>query len=119
MLKYHITVREFLAIVIAIETLPLFLSNKRIQIQTDTMAVVHIINNHTSKDIDLMILMRRLMVNILKYNILFQAIQCIHIPGLNNIAADKLSRLQVDDFHSQFPHMDTVGICISQDMMIL
>ncbi|XP_033736378.1 uncharacterized protein LOC117324568 [Pecten maximus] len=102
-LTFPITVREFLPIVIAIEIWHDKLRNKRIQFFSDNMAVVYIINKHTSKNPSLMKLMRRFMVNVLKYNILFQA---VHVPGLHNIAADHLSRLQMEQFFQQFPHMD-------------
>jgi hypothetical protein len=57
----------------------------------DNIAVVYIINKQTSKDPTIMILVRRLVLPILKFNILFKA---SHIAGIKNIAADQLSRLQ-------------------------
>lgn len=48
-------------------------------------------------------LMRRLMILSLSHNIHFQA---QHIPGVANIAADLLSRLQVPEFLVRFPTMD-------------
>ena len=107
MLKYDITVREFLPIVIALELWPLEFQNKRIQFLCDNMAVVHIINKHSSKDAFLMNLMRRLMVLVLKNNIFFRA---VHLPGKFNIAADLLSRLQVEEFLTKFPEMDNLFI---------
>lgn len=61
------------------------------------------INKTTSKDTKLMQLMRRLMILSLSHNIHFQA---QHIPGVANIAADLLSRLQVPEFLVRFPTMD-------------
>ena len=115
-LEHHITVREFIPIIIAIELWNVHLQNKRIQFFSDNMAVVHIINKQTSKNATLMKLMRRFMVNVLKYNILFEA---IHIPGVLNIAADQLSRFQMKEFHSQFPDMDKVDTPIPHQMMTL
>ena len=66
----------------------------------DNSAVVHIINKHSSKDSNLMKLMRRFMVNVLKYNIVFKA---QHVPGLSNIPADLISRLHIKQFHEKFP----------------
>lgn len=68
-LSFHITVRELLPTVIAVEVWHNVLQNKRIQFFCDSMSVVHIINKHTSKDQTLMKLMRRFMVSVLKYNI--------------------------------------------------
>lgn len=69
----------------------------------DNIAVVYVINKLTSKDSNLMKLIRRLMVTSLKYNLSCHA---EHIPGLLNNAADLLSRLQVQQFKVQFPGMD-------------
>lgn len=115
-LTYPITVREFLPIVVAIELWHNRLENRRIQFYSDNMAVVHIINKHTSKCPTLMKLMRRFMVSVLKYNIFFQA---VHVPGASNIAADHLSRLQMDQFHHQFPHMDKEATLIPPHLLTL
>jgi hypothetical protein len=69
---------------------------------SDNEAVVHIVNQQTCKDKDIMILVRRLVVQAMSHNILFQA---VHIPGLHNVLADKLSRLQVSSFLHLFPHL--------------
>ena len=47
-------------------------------------------------------LMRRLMIPSLTINIHFSA---EHVQGITNVAADLLSRLQVSEFRSKFPHM--------------
>lgn len=48
-----------------------------------------------------MVLVRRLVLNGLKHNILFQA---RHIPGLTNVLADHLSRKQIQQFLHKFSH---------------
>ena len=115
-LKYHITVREFLPIVVALELWSNDFKNKRIEFFCDNSAVVHIINKNTSKDLLLMKLMRRFMVLVLKHNIMFKA---VHIPGHTNTAADLLSRLQVEEFLIQFPHMDMVGVEVPVNLLSL
>lgn len=102
-LEYHISVREFFPIILAVEIWGSLLTNTSIVLHSDNIAVVYVINKLTSKDSNLMKLMRRLMVTSLKYNISFHA---EHIPGLLNNAADLLSRLQVQQFKVQFPGMD-------------
>ena len=67
------------------------------------MAVVHVINKQSSKDKDIMNLLRRLIVQCLKFNILFQA---KHVKGVNNILSDRLSRLQIEEFRKLAPEMD-------------
>ena len=49
-LKYHITIREFFPIVVAIQLWGNALSNKCITFFTDNSGVLHITNNQSSKD---------------------------------------------------------------------
>lgn len=98
--QYHITVKEFLPIVIAVELFSELLANKCVTFHSDNAAVVAIINKQSSKDKLLMKLVRRLVIATLKHNILFKA---CHIPGLSNNLADSLSRLQVEQFLQECP----------------
>ena len=102
-LSHHISVREFLPIVIAFELWGSCLANTSIVIHLDNAAVVNVINKTTSKDTKLMHQMRRLIILSLSQNIHFRA---EHITGNANTAADLLSRLQVQEFMTRFPHMD-------------
>ena len=61
----------------------------------DNHAVVNSTNKQTSREPKIMVLVRKLELNCLKYNILFKA---KHIPGILNQECDLLSRLQVDKF---------------------
>ena len=83
---------------------------------SDNIAVVYIINKQTSKDPTIMILVRRLVLPILKFNILFKA---SHIAGIKNIAADQLSRLQIQQFKRECPHMDSAPTIVVPDMQTL
>ena len=67
------------------------------------MAVVQVINKQTGKDRNLMKLLRRFIVHCLKLNILFRA---KHVPGIDYVLSDKLSRLQIAEFHRLAPQMD-------------
>jgi len=82
----------------------------------DNQAVVYIINKQTSKDPSIMKLVRRFVVLILKYNILFQA---LHIEGVQNIAADQLSRLQITQFKNTFPYMDKYPPVVTSAMQTI
>lgn len=115
-LNYHISVREFLPIVIAFETWGSTFQNSSVVLHCDNSAVVQVINKTSSKDTNLMILMRRLMVLSLKNNIHFSA---RHFPGVYNTAADMLSRLQVTQFKIRFPYMDQDPTPVPQDSLRL
>ena len=80
-LSYHITLKECFPFVVAIEIWGNQLRNKRVTFFTDNIAVVYIINKHTSKHKLIMKLVHRFVLLILKYNIFFKA---SHIAGINN-----------------------------------
>lgn len=99
----HITYKELFPIVLALEIWGPLLTNKCIVLHTDNAAVVHIINRQTSKDKNIMHLVRRLVIQCMSHNILVKA---EHIPGTINVLADLLSRFQVDKFLCLAPNMD-------------
>jgi hypothetical protein len=100
---YHISVKELFHIVIAVEIWGQVMANKKVCFFSDNMAVVQVINKQTGKDRNLMKLLRRFIVHCLKLNILFRA---KHVPGIDNVLSDKLSRLQIAEFHRLVPQMD-------------
>ena len=67
------------------------------------MAVVHVLNNQTSKNPDIMVLVRRFVIACMRQNILIHA---EHIPGIYNVLPDLLSRLQIDKFRELAPNVD-------------
>lgn len=103
--KYHINIKELFPITVALEVWGDLLKNKSVLFFSDNETVVAILNKQTSPNSDMMILVRRLVVVSLRYNIRFRA---KHIPGKQNVLADYLSRLQVPEFLSAAPHMDSM-----------
>ena len=97
----HITFQEMLPIVIAFEIWGAALANKCLILHSDNMAVVHILNTHTSKDANIMVLVRRFVLCCI--NILTKA---VHIQGKLNTLPDLLSRFQEEEFHRLAPDMD-------------
>lgn len=80
------------------------------------MAVVQIINKQIAKETPIMKLLRKLIVQCLKFNILFVA---KHVPGVNNVLSDKLSRLQIVEFHKLAPYMDHHSTPVPEEMFKL
>lgn len=111
--EYHISVKELFPIVVAVELWALQMSNKKVLFFSDNMAVVQEINKQTAKDCNLMKLLRRLIVQCLKYNILFKA---KHVPGVKNVPSDKLSRLQIREFHQLAPQMNKAPVEVPKEM---
>ena len=99
----HISVREMYPIILAVELWAAEIQNKHIQFHCDNIAIVYAINKQTAKDPNLMKLVRRQVVQALIFNMRFEA---VHIPGLKNVLADKLSRFQITEFRNLAPHMD-------------
>ena len=99
----NITILELFPIVLATEIWGAIMCNHCIVFFSDNHTVVDIINKQTSCEPKVMVLVRRLVRNCLKYNILFKS---KHISGVLNRECDLLSRLQVDKFKLLVPHAD-------------
>ena len=78
-----------------VETWGVSWANSSVCFFTDNEALVTIINKQTSREPTVMVLMRKLVLSCLRYNIQFTA---RHVPERDNTLADKLSRCQVDEF---------------------
>ena len=89
--QFHIAIKELFPIVLALRLWPNSLKDQRLLVLCDNEAVVHVINNQTSKDKDLMSLIRQLTVALMNNNLILRA---KHVPGKLNIIADALSRFQ-------------------------
>lgn len=85
----NIAILEFIPIVIALNIWAPNLENKCVRLDTDNMALVHIINSQTSKDPTIMILLRKFVLCLLENNILLRA---YHISSANNAVSDAISR---------------------------
>lgn len=99
----NIIILEMFPIVVSISIWASKLENKCILFHTDNQGLVEVINKKTTKDKKLLALLRALVLQCLKHNILFRA---IHVPGVLNVKADALSRLQVTKFKSLGQGMD-------------
>lgn len=113
---FHINIKELFPIVLVLEMWHSSLTNKCVQFHSDNLTVVHIINKQTSKDPVLMRLVRRLVLQCLKHNILFRA---VHVAGLDNTCADHLSRLQFDAFMSVFPFQNSVRQAVPSALLTI
>ena len=97
---HNIALLELYPICLAIKLWGTLLSNKCLQINSDNMAVVHILNSSTSKDSLIMTLLRTFVLDCMSFNIL---IRSKHILGSNNTCSDLLSRGQVSKAQQMFP----------------
>ena len=97
---YNVAILELYPIMVAVHVWGSVWANQSICFFTDNAALVPIINKQTSREPHIMALLRPLVLACLRFNINFTA---SHIPGRCNILADKLSRLQVDEFRVLAP----------------
>ena len=114
--NFHITIKELFPIVLAVEMFADQLRNRCIIFHTDNIAVCQVINKQTSKEKVLMKLVRRLVVQCLKFNIMFKS---EHISGYLNGLSDNLSRQQIHQFLEVFPYQNPVRIPVPESSLIL
>lgn len=98
--KFNITFLELYPIVLAAHIWGPLWENHCILFHTDNLALVSILNSKTSKEENIMHLVRSLVFVSLKHNILFQS---KHVRGCFNTLSDSLSRQQVDKFKALSP----------------
>lgn len=116
MAKFEITFKELFPIILALEIWGSRLRNKCITLHSDNYAAVHIINKQSSKDSNVMKLVRRMVLACMQFNILIHA---KHIPGKTNTLPDLLSRLQVKQFQRLAPHMDALPTEVPDNLLLL
>lgn len=98
--KKNIAWRELYGVVKSIATFSDVLTGKRLTIHCDNLAIVSILQSGSSKDQDIMDLMRTLFYIGAKYHFECRA---VHVPGVVNKAADALSRLNLNTFFLVMP----------------
>jgi hypothetical protein len=91
--------RELYAVVVACRLWGPLLTGRRMLLQCDNESVVSIVNTGTSKCDLVMELVRSLFDTVVQHNF---DLKLVHIPGVDNIAADMLSRGHIDLYKSTF-----------------
>lgn len=99
----NIMVLEFIPIVMAISVFANELANSNLIFHTDNQALVHVINNQTSKCPITMHLLRKLVVKLLCHNIYVRA---FHLSSKSNLIADLISRSKFTQAKQQAPWLN-------------
>ena len=113
--KLHINILELYPITVAINMWGHLIKNRCINLISDNLSVVYILNSFTSKDNHLMTLLRHLVLDCMKHNILIKA---THIRSHENLTADLLSRGQVHKALQVAPHLDKKGTTVPSHLHI-
>ena len=88
----NIAFLELYPIVLALHIFGIKMCNRHVIFHCDNKAICDIINKQTSKDKEIMVLVRSLVLVCMQYNVRFCS---LHLTSKQNFRADKLSRLQV------------------------
>ena len=116
LLGHSITIKELIPIVIAAAIWGHKWRGSTVQIMCDNAAVVNILNQNSSRDREVMHLLRCMAFITAKFQFLITA---SHIPGIENTAADALSRDKVNLFHSICPQADHAPSAIPASLLDL
>ena len=114
--QQNITFLELLPLVLALEVWGVELRNKCVTLRTDNWSLMHSINSQKSKEPLVMSLLRKLVLLALRHNVL---IRSIHIVGLENRAADCLSRGRIQEFFTLRPNSDLVPSAVGSVSRLL
>ncbi|XP_053388195.1 uncharacterized protein LOC128551371 [Mercenaria mercenaria] len=95
-----ITYLELIPIILAFYTWGEFLTNKKIVLRSDNLALVEILNKKSAKNKEVMTLIRHLMLLILEKNI---QVKAKHVCGKKNEICDAISRFQWQRLHTVLP----------------
>lgn len=97
-IDYQITHKKIFPFVLALEIWGVKLKNKCFLLHSGNNTVVHFIDKQTCKDKHIIYLVRRLVLDCMKFNIL---IRSQHVPRRLIDLADMLSRLQITQFRKK------------------
>ena len=89
--KINIAILELYPIVVAVATFHDAMVGKHVVFHSDNQAVVCVLRTKTAKDTSIMLLVRKLVLLCLRYDIIFDS---VHIPGKVNFLPDAISRFQ-------------------------
>lgn len=102
----NISFLELFPICVAMEVWGEELRSKKIIFHCDNLGIVEVLNKQTAKCTRIMSLLRALVLQCLRHNIIFRA---EHVPGKRNSIADALSRFQMTRFRQLAPEADAQG----------
>ena len=112
--EYQIAIKELFPIVVALELWGKHLQNSKVMFFSDNQAVVEAINKQYCKDKVMMSLVRRMILAVLTFNVVFRA---KHIAGKSNVTADQLSRVHFQKARQLAPWLAASKATIPDHMM--
>ena len=110
---YDITFLELYPIVLSSIIWGHRFQNQTIEFHTDNLGLISVINKCSSPKPHIMCLVRGLVLAMLRFNFVFYA---IHVPGVQNVLADALSREQIGRFRSLHPRAERDPVFIPDQL---
>jgi hypothetical protein len=107
--------KELFPIVLACHVWGTCWARKRVEFQCDNTAVVSVIMSGTSKDEQLMHLLRALYLVSTRYNF---KVTAKHVPGKTNRLADALSRFQMTEFFELAPQAAPKPVMVPAELLV-
>ena len=111
--EVNIATKELVPIILAVGTWGRRWAHCHVRFRSDNMAVVEILKARTSKDATIMHLLRCLHFLCAAFSI---RISATHIPGVDNTAADALSRNRLNQFFLSLPKASSQPTVVPQEL---
>jgi hypothetical protein len=111
--RCNIAVLKLYPIYVALHMLGDAVQDTVVNVCTDNMALVAVLNKLYSKDKALRALLRPIARLCLRRNLWLVA---AHVPGLENVGPDLLSRGKVAEFRARFPGMQGLPLCVPESL---
>lgn len=111
---FNIAVHELYPIFALVHLFGKTIANSQVLFHCDNEAIVHVLNNKTSKNPTIMSILRPLILVLMHNNIVFKA---KHVPGKENTICDTLSRSQVDVEFLKRHGLDRLPVTIPKHLL--
>lgn len=103
----NLVLLELFPVVLAVELWGASFRDLKVRFHGDNMGVVQVINRVTASSPPVIRLLQHLVLRCLQLNVFIHA---VHLPGVENVIADALSRFQWDRFRELAPEAEQQGV---------
>ncbi|XP_040211442.1 uncharacterized protein LOC120942272 [Rana temporaria] len=103
----NLVLLELFPVVLAVELWGTSFRDRKVRFHGDNLGVVQVINRVTASSPPVIRLLRHLVLRCLQLNVFVYA---VHLPGVENVVADALSRFQWDRFRELVPEAGERGV---------
>ena len=113
-IRLNITILELFPILLAVMIFKQKFAGRRVIVNTDNMDLLSVISKKTSREPNMMPLVRELVLQTMSHNCVLKP---VHIKGKDNGICDALSRSQFQRFRVLAPHMDVEPVRIPKHLL--